>query len=122
MTALKEGTVTDKNKEPIDLLKRRADKLLDQEKRKAAAKEARKQLEWSGAKFAAEVESIDLSEDVLKGVKTFMCTVASKVKEARSIHEVERSCFGLALLLLRDYDRVAFDKLLKMMKEMVGKE
>ncbi len=122
MTALKEGTVTDKNKEPIDLLKRRGDKLLDQEKRKAAAKEARKQLEWSGAKFAAEVESIELSEDVLKGVKTFMCTVASKVKEARSIHEVERSCFGLALLLLRDYDRVAFDKLLKMMKEMVGKE
>ncbi len=114
--------MTDKNKEPIDLLKRRADKLLDQEKRKAAAKEARKQLEWSGAKFAAEVESIELSEDVLKGVKTFMCTVASKVKEARSIHEVERSCFGLALLLLRDYDRVAFDKLLKMMKEMVGKE
>ena len=109
--------MTDKNKEPIDLLKRRADKLLDQERRKEEAEEARKQLEWSGAKFAAEIESIKLSEEVLLGVKTFMCTIATKVKEARSIHEVERSCFGLALLLLRDYDRVAFDKLLKMMKE-----
>jgi hypothetical protein len=114
--------VTDKNKEPIDLLKRRADKLLDQERRKAAAEEARKQLEWSGAKFAAEVESIELSEEVLKGVKTFMCTIASKAKEAKSIHEVERSCFGLALLLLRDYDRMAFDKLLKMMKDELEKE
>lgn len=113
--------MTDKDKKPIDLLKRRADKLLEQEKRKAA-EEARKQLEWSGAKFAAEIESIELSEEVLKGVKTFMCTIASRVKEARSIHEVERSCFGLALLLLRDYDRVAFDKLLKMMKDELEKE
>jgi hypothetical protein len=109
--------VTDKNKEPIDLLKRRADKLLDQSRRKEEAEEARKQLEWSGAKFAAEIESIKLSEEVLLGVKTFMCTIATKVKEARSIHEVERSCFGLAILLLRDYDHVAFDKLLNMMKE-----
>ena len=109
--------MTDKNKEPIDLLKRRADKLLDQEKRKAAAEEAGKGLEWSGAQFAAEIESIELSEEVLKGVKTFICTIANKVKEAESIHEVERLCFGLALLLLRDYDRVAFDKLLKMMKD-----
>lgn len=114
--------MTNKNKEPIDLLKRRADKLLDQERRKEEAEEARKQLEWSGARFAAEVESIELSEDVLKGVKTFMCTIANKIKEARSIHEVERSCFGLALLLLRDYDRVAFDKLLKMMKDEMEKE
>ncbi len=109
--------MTDKNKEPIDLLKRRADKLLDQARRKEEAEEARKQLQWSGAKFAAEIESIKLSEEVLLGVKTFMCTIASKVKEAKSIHEVERSCFGLALLLLRDYDHVAFDKLLEMMKE-----
>jgi hypothetical protein len=109
--------VTDKNKEPIDLLKRRADKLLDQERRNQEAEEASKQSEWSGAKFAAEVESIELTEEVLKGVKTFMCTIASNVKEARSIHEVERSCFGLALLLLRDYDRVAFNKLLKMMQD-----
>jgi hypothetical protein len=115
--------VTDKDKKPIDLLKRRADKLLEQERRKEGAEEARKQLEWSGAKFAAEVESIELSEEVLKGVKTFMCTIASKVKEARSsIHVVGRSCFGLALLLLRDYDRVAFDKLLKMMKDDLEKE
>ena len=108
--------MTDKNKEPIDLLKRRADKLLEQERRKAAEK-AGKELEWSGAKFAAEIESIELSEDVLKGVKTFTCTIANKVKEAESIQEVERLCFGLALLLLRDNDRVAFDKLLKMMKD-----
>ena len=114
--------MTDKNKEPIDLLKRRADKLLEQERRKEEAEGVSKQLEWSGAKFAAEVESIKLSEEVLKGVKTFMCTIASRVKEAKSIREVERSCFGLVLLLLRDYDRVAFDKLLKMMKDEVGKE
>jgi hypothetical protein len=109
--------VTDKNKEPIDLLKRRADKLRDQGRRNQEAEEAGKQSEWSGAKFASEVESIELTDELLKGVKTFMCTIASKVKEARSIHEVERSCFGLALLLLRDYDRVAFNKLLKMMKD-----
>lgn len=114
--------MTDKNKEPIDLLKRRADKLIDQARRKKEAEEARKQLEWSGTKFAAEVESIELSEEVLKGVKTFMCTIASKVKEERSIHEIERPCFGLALLLLRDYDRMAFDKLLKMMKDEIEKE
>lgn len=114
--------MTDKNKEPIDLLKRRADKLLEQKRRKEEAGETRKQLEWSGVKFAAEVQSIELSEEVLKGVKTFMCTIAGKVKEARSIHEVERPCFGLALLLLRDYDRVAFEKLLKMMKDEVEKD
>lgn len=114
--------MTDEKKEPIDLLKRRADKLLDEERRKEEAEEAKKQLEWSGARFAAEIESIELSDDLLKGVKTFMCTIVSKIKEARSIHEVERSCFGLALLLLRDYDRVAFDKLLKMMKDEMEKE
>ena len=113
--------MTDKDKEPIDLLKRRADKLLDQERRKAA-EEAEKQLEWSGAEFAAEVESLELSEEVLKGVKTFICTIASKVKEATSIRDIERSCFGLALLLLRDYDRAAFDKLLKMIKDEMDKE
>ncbi|NVM21385.1 MAG: hypothetical protein HWN68_06360 [Desulfobacterales bacterium] len=112
--------MTDKNKEPIDLLKRRTGKLLEQERRKEEAERGRKQLEWSGAKFAAEAEAIDLSEEVLKGVKTFMCTIADRVKEARSINEVERSCFGLVLLLLRDYDRVAFDKLLKMMKDEEG--
>jgi hypothetical protein len=114
--------VTDKNKEPIDLLKRRADKLLNQERRNEEAEKTRKQVEWSGARFAAEIESIELGEEVLKGVKTFMCTIASKVKEAKSIHDVERPCFGLALLLLRDYDRLAFDKLLKMMKDEVEKQ
>jgi len=111
----------DENKEPIDLLKRRADKLLEKERRQEEEKD-RKQLGWSGATFAAEVESIKLDEDVLKGVKTFMCTIAKKVKEAQSINEIRRSCFGLALLLLRDYDRTAFDKLLRMMKEETEKE
>jgi hypothetical protein len=114
--------VTDKNKEPIDLLKRRVDKLLEQERRKKEEKRARNQLEWSQAKFAGEIESIKLNEEVLKGVKTFMCTIASLVKEASSIHDVERPCFGLALLLLRDYDRGAFDKLLKMIKDEMDKE
>ena len=114
--------MSDKDKEPIDLLKRRVDKLLEQERRQKEEEGARKQLEWSQTKFAGEIESIKLSEEVLKGVKTFMCTIASLVKEASSIHEVERPCFGLALLLLRDYDREAFDKLLKMIKDEMDKE
>jgi hypothetical protein len=122
LAALKEGIVTDKNREPIDLLKRRVDKLLKQESRKEEAEGARKQLEWSQAKFAAEIESIKLNEGVLKGVKTFMCTIATRVKQASSIRDVQRSCLGLALLLLRDYDLAAFDKLLKMMKAETEKE
>ena len=114
--------MTDKNKEPIDLLKRRADKLLDQERRKKETEKAKKQVEWSKAQFAAEIESIELSEEVLQGVKTFICTIASRVKEANSIRDVQRPCFGLALLLLRDYDRPAFDKLLEMMKDDLDKE
>jgi hypothetical protein len=112
--------LTDNNKKPIDLLKWRVDKLLEQEKRKG--EDTREQLEWSGTEFAAEIEAIDLSEEVLKGVKTFMCTIAKKMKEARSIQEVERLFLGLGLLLLRDYDPVAFDKLLKMMKDDLKKE
>jgi hypothetical protein len=112
----------DKDKEPIDLLKRRVEKLLDEERRKQEAGGARKQLEWSQAKFAHEIDSIKLSDEVLKGVKTFMCTIARQVKEASSIHEVQRSCFGLALLLLRDYDSEAFDKLLKIIKSQIEKE
>ena len=111
--------MTDKSKEPIDLLKRRVEKLLEQQQREEEAEEARQQLEWSGKKFAAEMASIELTEDVLRGVRTFICTIARKVKEAESIDDVKRSCYGLALLLLRDYDRVAFDKLLMMMKEEV---
>ncbi len=114
--------MTDNDKEPIDLLKWRVDKLLEKERRKEEGKEAEKQLEWSGKKFAAEVASIELSEEVLKGVKTFMCTIARKVKEAKSISEVERLLVGLGLLLLRDYDRVAFDKLLKMMRDEMEKK
>ena len=108
--------MTDESKEPIDLLKRRVEKLLEQEKRKEEAEATRRQLDWTGKKFAAEVESIRLSAEIVKGIKTFMCTIAEKVKEAESLKEVERPCFGLALLLLRDYDRSAFDKLLEMMK------
>lgn len=104
------------DKEPIDLLKRRVEKLLEEERRREEAKDARQQLGWSGGKFAEKAASIKLSEDILKGIKIFMCTIAEKVKEAGSIRDVERACFGLALLLLRDYDHKAFDKLLKMMK------
>ncbi|MGD9023175.1 MAG: hypothetical protein PVJ62_05270 [Deltaproteobacteria bacterium] len=109
--------VTDKDKEPIDLLKWRVDKLLEQERREGEGEDARRQLEWSGTKYAREIEGIHLSEHVLKGVKTFMCTIATKVRQAESLREVERLFFGLGLLLLRDHDRVAFDKLLKMMKD-----
>jgi hypothetical protein len=112
----------DKRKEPIDLLKRRVEKLLEQQRREEEAEEARQQLEWSGKKFAAEMASVELNEEVLRGVRTFICTIARKVKEAESMDDVKRSCYGLALLLLRDYDRIAFDKLLMMMKEEVETE
>ncbi|MDY6953851.1 MAG: hypothetical protein SWE60_20275 [Thermodesulfobacteriota bacterium] len=110
--------MTSKNKEPIDLLKRRADKLLEQERLKPRKKGERER-PWTGAEFAAEVASIKFTDEVLKGVKTFMCSIASIVREAESIREVERPCFGLTLLLLRDYDHIAFDKLLQMMKEQI---
>ena len=114
--------MTDNNKEPIDLLKWRVDKLLEQGRRQKKAEETVKELEWSGTDLADEIEAIDLSQDVLKGVKTFMCTIAKRVKKARSIREVERLFFGLGLLLLRDYDHAAFDKLLKMMREEAEKK
>ena len=114
--------VKDKDKEPIDLLKRRVEKLLEQERQKEATEEVRGQLEWSGGRFASTIQSIELSEEVLRGVKCFMCTIANKVREADSIDQVKRSCFGLALLLLRDYDHVAFDKLLKMLKDEMQKD
>ncbi len=114
--------MTDNDKEPIDLLKWRVDKLLEKERRKKDGEEATKQLERSGKKFATEVSSIHLSEEVLRGVKTFMCTIARKVRQAKSISEVERLLVGLGLLLLRDYDRVAFDKLLKMMRDEMEKK
>ena len=111
--------MTDNNKKPIDLLKWRVDKLLEQERRK---EDTREQLEWSGTEFAAEIEGINLSEEVLKGVKTFMCTIAKRMKEAKSIQEVERLFLGLGLLLLRDYDSEAFEKLLNWMKDDLKKE
>ena len=108
--------MTEDDNEPIDLLKRRVEKLLKEERQKQEAQGIVQKLDWTGKKFASAVESIKLSDEILKGVKTFICTIAEKVKEAKSIHDVERACFGLALLLLRDYDREAFDKLLKLMK------
>jgi hypothetical protein len=107
--------MSEKDNKPIDLSKRRADKLRDQERREAA-EEGEKQPQWSGAEFAAQLESIELSQEVLRGVKTFMCTIAARIKEADSIGDLQRPCFGLALLLMRDYDREAFDKLLKMIR------
>jgi hypothetical protein len=112
--------MTEKSKEPIDLLKRRVEKLLEQERQEKEVEETRQQ-EWSGERFATELAKIELSEDLLKGVRTFICAIARKVKEAESIDDVKRTCYGLALLLLRDYDRPAFDKLLVMMKEEVEK-
>ena len=114
--------MTDNKKEPIDLLQWKVDKLLEQGRRKEKAEDTVKELEWSGTELAAEIEAIDLSQDVLKGVKTFMCTIAKRVKEAGSIREVERLFFGLGLLLLRDFDDAAFAKLLKMMQEDVEKK
>ena len=111
--------MTDKSKEPIDLLKRRVEKLLEQQRREEAAEENRQQLEWSGHRFSEEMASIELTDDLLKGVKTFICAIARKVKEAETMDDVKRTCYGLALLLLRDYDRAAFDKLLMMMKDEV---
>jgi len=114
--------VNEKDKEPIDFLKRRVEKLLEQEREKEQGEEAREQLEWSGGNFASQIQSIELNDEMLKGIKCFMCTIANKVREADSIDQVRRSCFGLALLLLRDYDHVAFDKLLKMMKDEMEKD
>lgn len=114
--------MTDDDKEPIDLLKWRFDKLQERKRRRERTEDAVKELEWSGTELADEIEAIDLSQDVLKGVRTFLFTIARRVKEASSIRDVERLFFGLGLLLLRDYDDVAFDKFLKMMQEDVEKK
>lgn len=113
--------MTDNGKDPIDLLKWRSDKLMEQERRAEKAEDNKKQLEWSGKQLADEIEAIYLSEEVVKGVKTFMSTIAKQVKKVTSIREIERLFFGLGLLLLRDYDRVAFDRLLKMMQDELQK-
>jgi hypothetical protein len=109
--------MTDETKEPIDLLKRRAEKLLKEESRKAQEKGTQKQLEWPGAKFRDEAKSIQLSEELLDRVKIMMRVIASNVKEAGSIHDVERSCFGLALILLKDHDHEAYERLLALVRE-----
>jgi hypothetical protein len=107
-------------KEPIDLLKRREEKLLEKERRKAQDEGAQRQLEWPGSRFQEEAESIQLSEDLLDRVKIMMCVVASHVMDATSIHEIKRSCFGLALLLLKENHQEAYEKLLEMVKQDQG--
>ena len=109
--------MNDKPKEPIDLLKRRAEKLLEQERRGKQDQEPHKRLEWPGSKFQEEAESIQFSEELLDRVKIMMCVVASTVMDATSIHEVKRSCFGLALLLLKNHDQKAYEKLLELVKQ-----
>ena len=109
--------MNDKPKEPIDLLKRRTEKLLEQERRKKQEEVEQKQLEWPGSKFQEEAKSIQLSEDLLARLKIMMCVVASHVKDATSIHDIKRSCFGLALLLLKDHHEEAYEKLLELVKQ-----
>jgi hypothetical protein len=109
--------MNDKPKEPIDLLKRRTEKLLEQERRKKQDEGAQKQLDWPGRKFQEEAKSIQLSQELLDRVKIMMCVVASHVMDATSIHEVKRSCFGLTLLLLKDHHQEAYEKLLELVKQ-----
>lgn len=109
--------MTDKTQDPIDLLKRRAEKLIEQERRKEQAEGTQKLLDWPGSRFRDEAESIQLSEDILNRVKIMMSVIANNVKNASSIHDVERSCFGLALLLLKDHDQEAYERLLTLVRE-----
>lgn len=109
--------MTDETKDPIDLLKRRAEKLIEQQRRKEQTEGTQKLIEWPGSRFRDEAESIQLSEDILNRVKIMMSVIASNVKEASSIHDVERSCFGLALLLLKDHDQEAYERLLTLVRE-----
>lgn len=109
--------MNDTPKEPIDLLKRRSEKLLEQERRKTQEEGSEKRLEWPGSKFQEEAESIQLSEELLDRVKIMMCVVASHVMDASSTHEIKRSCFGLALLLLKENHQEAYEKLLELVKQ-----
>jgi hypothetical protein len=110
--------MTDKPKEPIDLLKRRTEKLLEQERRRKQDQGSQKQLEWPGARFQDEAtKSIQLSDELLDRVKIMMRVIAANVKEATSIRDVERACFGLALLLVKDHDHKAYEKLLELVRQ-----
>jgi hypothetical protein len=109
-----ETTMNDKTKEPIDLQKRRTKKLRENAKREA---EAKIETRWPGAKFREEAESIQLSGELLDRLKIMIRAIASKVQDAQSLSDMERSCFGLVLLLLRDTDPQAYDRLFKLITE-----
>jgi hypothetical protein len=109
--------MTDDKKEPIDLQKRRAEKLLKEEKRRKKTRNDFGKQGWPGAKFLEVGDTIELPDELLDRLKIMIQAIISKLKEAESIHDVERSCFGLALLLLRDIDKKAYDKLFTLIKE-----
>ena len=54
---------------------------------------------------------------MLDRLKIMMRVIAANVKEAASLTDVERACFGLALLLLKDHDKDAYEKLLDLVKQ-----
>lgn len=108
--------MTDKQ-EPIDLLKRRTEKLLEQERHRKQGEESPKQLDWPGAKFRDEAKTVRLSEELLDRLKIMVRVIAANVKEATSIEDVERACFGLALLLLKDHDKQGYEKLLDLVRQ-----
>lgn len=107
----------DTPKEPIDLLQWRNEKLFEKRKHEERDRETQKQLDWPGSRFQKEAESIELPEELLHRVKVMMCAIVAGVKDAESIHDVKHSCFGLALLLLKDYDRQAYEKLLALIRQ-----
>ena len=109
--------MSDKPKEPIDLLKRRTEKLLGQERHRKQDKGSQKYLEWPGSRFREEAKAVQLSEELLDRLKIMMRVIAAHVKEAASITDVERACFGLVLLLLKDNDNEAYEKLLDLVRQ-----
>jgi len=57
---------------------------------------------------------------LLDRLKIMMRVIAANVKDAASIKDVERACFGLALLLLKDHDKEAYEKLLDLVVRQEG--
>ena len=112
--------MSDKPKEPIDLLKRRTEKLLGQERHRKPDKGSQKYLEWPGSKFREEAKGMHLNEELLDRLKIMVRVIAANVKEASSINDVDRACFGLALLLLKDHDKEAYEKLLDLVRQKEG--
>ena len=104
--------MSDKTKEPIDLQKRREEK-----RRKQDVNETKGQPPWPGSKFVDKAETIQFTEELLERIKIMISAISSKVKEAQTLDDVERPCFGLALLLLRDIDAKAYERLFTLVKE-----